>query len=131
MKIFVLAAAFLAFAGPALAADPVAGIWQTMPDDNGNVGQVEVAHCGDKLCGTLIRAFNAQGEPVDSPNIGRRIVWDMVAEGNDRYGGGKVWAPDRDKTYRSKMALDGDTLAVSGCVLGGIICRASQWTRVR
>ena len=55
----------------------------------------------------------------------------MAAKGGGAYGGGKVWAPDRDKTYNSKMQLSGDSLAVSGCVLGGIICRASDWTRVK
>jgi uncharacterized protein (DUF2147 family) len=28
------------------------------------------------------------------------------------------------------MQLTGATLAVSGCVLGGLICRASEWSRV-
>ncbi len=55
----------------------------------------------------------------------------MVANGDGSYGNGKVWAPDRDKTYKSKMQLAGDRLSVSGCVLGGVICRASDWQRVK
>ena len=53
----------------------------------------------------------------------------MAPEGNGRYGGGQVWSPDRDQTYRSNMTLSGDTLAVEGCFL--VICRTSTWTRVR
>jgi uncharacterized protein (DUF2147 family) len=94
-------------------------------------GHVEIAPCGDRLCGVLVEAFDTSGAKIESPNIGKQIVWDMTANGDGTYGGGKVWAPDRDKTYRSKMALSGDTLAVSGCVLGGVICRASDWTRVK
>ena len=50
----------------------------------------------------------------------------MKIRGNGRYRGGKIWAPDRDKTYKSKMLLDGDVLSVSGCVL--VICRDQTWT---
>ncbi|MEM9794644.1 MAG: DUF2147 domain-containing protein, partial [Pseudomonadota bacterium] len=42
--------------------------------------------------------------------------------------GGQIWAPDDDKTYRSNMALDGDSLKVEGCV--AIFCRGQTWTRV-
>jgi uncharacterized protein (DUF2147 family) len=53
----------------------------------------------------------------------------MVPKGDGIYGDGKVWSPDRDKTYNSKMRLKGDGLAVEGCVVG--ICRdGGTWTRV-
>lgn len=121
---------FMVWAGAA-AADPVEGVWRTLPDDNGNYGHVEIAPCGAAFCGVLVKAFDADGtERPDSDKIGKRIVWDMMAEGGGNYGSGKVWAPDRDKVYRAKMELEGNSLAVSGCVLGGIICRASQWSRV-
>ncbi len=131
MRAALLALAFIGAGGMALA-DPVEGVWQTRPDDNGDYGHVEIAACGAAFCGVLVRAFDGAGaEKTASPNIGKQIVWDMTAEGDGAYGGGKVWAPDRDKTYRAKMALAGDSLSVSGCVLGGIICRASEWKRVK
>lgn len=130
MKHLLIAAA-MAFAATAAAADPVEGTWKTRPDDNGKYGFVQIAPCGDKLCGVLIKAFEANGSEAKSDNVGKKIVWDMVANGDGTYGGGKVWAPDRDKTYNSKMALSGNTLSVSGCVLGGIICRAQDWTRAK
>lgn len=130
MKSILVAGAMTLLAGAALA-DPVEGVWKTKPDDNGNFGHVRIAPCGEKLCGVLIEAFDAGGKPVRSPNIGKQIVWDMSAQGGGSYGGGKVWAPDRNKTYKSKMKLSVDSLAVSGCVLGGVICRASDWTRVK
>ena len=126
----LLAAAFVFVAGAAFA-DPVEGMWQTKPDDNGNFGFVEIKPCGAALCGTLVKAFDGAGKEIASPNIGKKIVWDMVGKGGGAYGDGKVWAPDRDKTYNSKMDLKGDSLAVSGCVLGGLICRASDWRRVK
>jgi uncharacterized protein (DUF2147 family) len=129
MKRIALAAVLTLFATMAHA-DPVEGIWQTAKDDNGNFGHIEVKPCGAAFCGTLIRSFDSSGAPTDSPNIGKLIVWDMVAYGNGLYDDGKVWSPDRDKTYNSDMTLTGNALAVRGCVLG--ICRdGGTWQRVQ
>lgn len=129
MKMFLMAAALVCAAGAALA-DPVEGIWKTTPDDNGRYGQVEIKPCGAAFCGTLIKAFDGSGKQIDSPNTGKRIVWDMVAQDNGAYGGGKIWSPDRDKTYSSKMQLSAKGLQVKGCVLG--ICRdGGTWARVK
>lgn len=133
MKSSTLGAAALALATligtPAAFADPAAGLWQTQPDDNGNFGHVEVQPCGEALCGTIKAAFDASGQPRPSDNIGKRMLWNMTSRGAGSYAGGKIWAPDRDRTYNSRMTLSGDTLEVSGCVLG--ICRGQTWTRVR
>ncbi|MEV8466114.1 DUF2147 domain-containing protein [Fluviibacterium sp. DFM31] len=127
MKTLVLAAALTAL-GTAACADPVLGTWKTQPGDDGVYGYVELSPCEGKVCGVLVQAFDAGGGSRSSAALGKRMVWDMVAHGGGRYGKGKIWAPDRDKTYASKMALEGDTLEVSGCVIG--ICRTQVWTRV-
>lgn len=130
MKVYMLAAALVFGATTAFAADPVEGIWKTKPDDNGNFGHIQVKPCGPAFCGTLIKSFDKAGKPLKSDNVGKRIIWDMVAKGNGAYGDGKVWSPDRDKTYNSKMQLSGNGLAVKGCVLG--ICRdGGTWTKVK
>jgi uncharacterized protein (DUF2147 family) len=116
----------LVVAGPAFA-DPAEGTWKTKPDDNGNFGNVIISPCGDKLCGVLVKSFNGSGKEYASDNIGKKIVWDMVPKGNGKYAG-MVWAPDRDKTYKSKMVLKGNKLSVKGCIV--FICRGSDWTRV-
>lgn len=121
------AVAALFFAGTAMA-DPVVGTWKTQPGDDGNYAHVTMAPCGAKICGTLGVAFDSSGKQIDSPNNGRQMVWDMTAKGDGSYGGGKIWAPDRDKTYKSKMSLSGNSLKVEGCVFG--ICRGQTWTRV-
>lgn len=129
MKPLFVAAALALLATSAFA-DPVEGIWQTKPDDNGNFGHIEVKPCGPAFCGVLIRAFDNSGAEIESPNVGKRIIWDMVAYGDGAYDDGKVWSPDRDKTYNSEMQLSGDMLAVKGCMLG--ICRdGGTWTRVK
>ena len=129
MKTTFLAATLALFATAALA-DPVEGVWQTRKDDNGNYGHVEIKACGPAFCGVLIKAFNGEGKEIDSPNIGRKIVWDMVAYPDGLYDDGKIYSPDRDKTYNGDMTLTGDSLSVRGCVLG--ICRdGGTWKRVK
>lgn len=128
-KTLLTATAMVLLAGQALA-DPIFGTWRTPADDNGNSGHVQVKACGDMICGTLIKSFDASGNPMDSANIGKLIIWDMKARGSGKYGGGKVWSPDRDKTYASKLVLEGDSLKVSGCVL--VVCRdGGTWQRVQ
>ncbi len=127
-KTLITAFALTFLAGQALA-DPLFGIWATTPDDNGNSGHIQVEACGDAICGTLIKSFDSSGNEMESENIGKLIIWDMKPKGGGKYAGGKIWSPDRNKTYNSKLELDGDSVAVSGCVL--IVCRdGGTWTRV-
>jgi uncharacterized protein (DUF2147 family) len=130
MKLGALLAALAIFvAGPVFAADPIIGTYKTQHDDNGNFGHVEIYDCDGAICGVIRKAFDPSGAEVDSDNIGKRMIWDMQAKSDGRYSGGKIWAPDRDKVYKSKMELSGQTQSVSGCVL--IICRAQTWTKLK
>lgn len=128
MRLTLATFAALLIAGAA-SADPLEGRWQTAPDDNGNVGIIDVVPCAAALCGTLIAAFDSAGTQVESPNVGRQIIWDTVATGEGEYSG-RIYAPDRDKEYASRLVLAGDRLTVSGCVIG--ICReGGTWVRVQ
>ena len=127
MKKFVLAAAAVVMSAGMAMADPLEGVWRTVPDDNGASGLVQVSQCGSALCGTLVKAIDSNGAEIASENIGRQIIWDMAPAGGGEYRG-KIWSPDRDKTYNSRLLLIGNSLAVSGCVLG--ICRdGGTWKR--
>lgn len=129
MKHMTLIAALGVFCAGTAFADPVYGTWQTIKDDNGNYGHIAVSACGDKICGTLAKSFNSAGQEISSANDGRKIIWDMVSTGGGGYGKGKVYSPDRDKTYNGKLKLSGNSLTVQGCVLG--ICRdGGTWSRV-
>ena len=129
MKKLLLAMVLSLAAGAALA-DPVEGTWKTKPDDNGDFGYVQIKPCGPAFCGTLIKAFDSTGAEKASDNIGKKIVWDMVAYPDGPFDDGQIWSPDRNKTYNSDMQLSGDSLKVRGCVLG--ICRdGGTWSRVK
>ncbi len=130
MKLTIIATGIaLALAAPAFAADPLEGQWRTAKDDNGNSGIIKVAPCGDALCGKLVQSFDKAGKAFKSENQGRNIISATKPSGNGQYKG-KVYSPDRGKTYNSKLKLSGNKLKVSGCVLG--ICRdGGTWTRVK
>ena len=123
--LFAAAALVVAGAGAALAADPVEGVWKTETGETGGYLHVKIAACGDALCGTIAKVVNNDNTSIQ----GKRMIWDMQAKGNGSYNGGRIWAPDVDKTYRSKMSLSGNALKVSGCV--GPICRGQTWTRIQ
>ncbi|SLN54655.1 hypothetical protein PEL8287_02927 [Roseovarius litorisediminis] len=126
-KLLVAAAALVIGAGAAMA-DPLEGLWRTAKDDHGDSGLIKVAPCGNQLCGKLIKSFDSSGKEKASTMIGRNIISETQHKGGGIYKG-KVYAPDRDKTYSSKLRLSGDTLDVSGCVFG--ICRnGGTWKRV-
>jgi uncharacterized protein (DUF2147 family) len=129
MRKTIMAAVLVIMGAGGAMAEPLLGTWRTAPDDNGNTGLIEVAPCGQQLCGTLVKSFDGSGKEMASPNTGKMIISETVNAGGGSYKG-KVWSPDRDKTYNSRLELAGDTLKVSGCVLG--ICRdGGSWTRVK
>lgn len=120
--------AFGLWAGMSMA-EPLVGLWQTAKDDNGDSGLIEVTPCGDALCGELVKSYNAAGQEIESTHIGRNIISDTVPTGDGAYRG-KIYSPDRDKTYNARLQLDGDRLDVSGCVFG--ICRdGGRWKKIR
>ncbi len=125
---FTMAALILmATAGTSLA-EPLLGTWRTAPQDDGTMGHVRIAPCGAALCGTLVFSLDPAGKEVANPENGMLILTETRATGGGEYRG-KIYAPDRDQTYASRLLLEGDSLKVSGCVLG--ICRdGGRWRRV-
>lgn len=126
MKTTLMAAVLSLVAGAALA-DPIEGLWQTQPDD-GAYAHVKIAPCGPAFCGTIVKSFK-DGAEYASPNVGKKIVIDMVPAGAGAYAG-KVWRPANDKIYVGKAAVSGASMKLSGCVAGGLICKAQSWTKV-
>ncbi|WP_146587553.1 DUF2147 domain-containing protein [Puniceibacterium confluentis] len=128
MKKLCAAALGLVLLGGAAWADPVEGTWKTEPDD-GAYAIVGIKPCGPNFCGTIDRTFNDTGE-YKSPNLGKTLVIDMAPQGKGKYQG-KVWRPSNNKVYMGKMLLNGNSLQLSGCVAGGLLCSKQTWNRVK
>lgn len=126
-NLFLGLAVALGFTGAAMA-DPVEGVWKTEVDE-GSYAHIKMGPCGAAVCGVIAKTFNSEGEYA-SPNVGKTLVIDMVPSGGGAYEG-KVWRPSNDKIYIGKMDLKGNSLALRGCVAGGLICSKQTWSRVQ
>ena len=120
------AIALMTAAGMA-AADPLEGLWQTETDD-GAFAHVQIEPCGANFCGKIVRSFK-DGTAFESPNRGKTLVIDMAPQGGGNYEG-KVWRPSNDKIYLGKIALNGDSIKLRGCIAGGLLCSKQTWARV-
>lgn len=110
-------------------ADIMSGLWQTERGENGGYLHIKFSDCGGKLCGVIDTAYNEKGEVGEKyAHLGKNIVTDMKNAGDNNWAKGKIWDPQKDKTYKAKMKLEGDVLKVSGCV--AFICRSQEWTKV-
>lgn len=121
-----------ALAGVGLAlpagADPVHGLWWTEPDGRGVTSVIRFADCDDRICGWLVSSYDSQGRPVDSPDVGRAVVWGMEPHGSGRYRDGRRWLPERQQDFPARMDLAGDELRVTHCSMV-IFCHERVWTR--
>lgn len=138
MRRLIIAAALALAATPALAADPVEGLWLTQ----GGGAKVQIGPCpgkADRLCGvfTWLKP-RAGGSPVDANNpdpqlrtrplLGVTFIRDFRRAETGRWTGGKIYDPNSGKTYDSKLKLNPDgTLKLEGCVM--IVCQAQTWNR--
>ncbi|MCP4817658.1 MAG: DUF2147 domain-containing protein [Shimia sp.] len=127
MKKLILAAAMTFATAGIASADPILGMWKTEVDD-GSYAHIDMKPCGAKICGTIAKTFNGDGE-YKSPNIGKKLVIDMEAKGGGAYAG-EVWRPSNDKIYIGKMQLNGNKIKLKGCVAGGLLCSSQNWTRL-
>ena len=113
------------------AASGVEGVWKTESNDEGGYLEVTVGPCeadASKVCGMISKAHNGEGLNPDYEHLGKLMVKNMEADGDDEFSGGTIWDPSADKTYKSKMQADGDQLEVDGCI--AFICSGQNWTRV-
>ncbi len=127
-----LAALGLVWTGAALAQD-VAGTWLT----EGGRSQVRISPCGPSRCGTIIWT-KAEAKDVNNPDPARRekslVGVQMIRDARPSGEGwtGALYNPLDGKTYSGRMRLlSANQLELSGCVLGGLICKSQTWTKLR
>ena len=121
-----------AMASTVTLAGGVEGVWKTEANDDGAYLEVTMGPCeADKslICGVISTAQTSDGPDPDYENTGKLIVKNMQAHGDNRYKGGTVWDPEKDKVYKSKMEVKGDDLDVEGCI--SFICFGQDWQRVK
>jgi uncharacterized protein (DUF2147 family) len=126
MKKLILSTMAILCAGVALA-DPVEGVWKTTPNDKGGYAYVQIAPCGDKMCGTVVKAFDSAGAEQAGGDVGKAIITGMTLAAAGSFTDGQLVAPGGDKAYSASMTVDGETLNVKVC---SVLCKTLGWTKV-
>lgn len=94
---------------------------------------VRIAQCGDKLCGTVIRATpEAAADARDGgyPSlVGLQLLSGYRAVGQRRWQG-RVLVPDLGRTFASHIDMtDANHVKVAGCLVGQYLCKSQVWQR--
>ena len=137
-SLLLAAAVFLSAAGPTQATS-ITGTWFTHKAK----AKVRITPCGGGLCGRIVwlrQGLNAVGKPVrdelnrDKRYRGRRVLGlrtfsKFMPTGPGRWSG-LMYNPADGRTYRANLTLlDGLSLRVDGCRVGGSACGERNWTR--
>jgi uncharacterized protein (DUF2147 family) len=93
---------------------------------------IRLEPCGDEVCGTVTwateRAQRDARKGVDRL-IGARLLTGFRQNSKGVWKG-KIFVPDYDLRVSGKIQpLDANRLKVSGCALGGLLCRTQVWKR--
>lgn len=96
---------------PAFAAEPIVGMWK-----RGNGTMIEFAPCANGYCGT-VRSGQYNGQAIGT----------MAGSGGSYQG--TVNVLDEGKTYKGKASVNGNAMKMSGCVMGGLICKGEDLVR--
>ncbi len=116
-------------APPTIVAGPLIGTWV---NPKGTV-KVKTGECGTNVCGWVVWAdeqaiSDAHAAGVDKL-VGTVLLQDYRPVSADHWQG-RVYVPDMGGTYFSRMQrMDADHLKISGCILGGWICKSQVWQK--
>jgi uncharacterized protein (DUF2147 family) len=97
--------------------------------------RVRIAKCGEVHCGTIL-SVQGEAKDVNNPDAGlksRNLVGiHMISDIRPAPDGftGKLYNYKGGRTYTGKMTFAGKAMQLSGCVLGGLICRSQTWAKV-
>ena len=126
---FIIWPALLAATAAPAAAAPL-GVWQ---NPRATI-RVRTAMCGSNLCGSIVAAApEARQDARDAgvPNlIGLSLLrsYHLTSPGHWQ---GHVFVPDMGGVYFSRLVeLAPGQIRISGCILGGLLCKSQVWTRV-
>ena len=137
VKAFGVAAVLLASSVHPVSAQPArgggaVGTWLSQSGET----RVRLGPCGAQMCGTIVWV-KSPGKDVHNPDaaqrsrdlVGLRMI--TMAPNGDAQWKGTLYNYTNGQTYSGTMKLSGqNTMELSGCVMGGIVCRAQTWTRV-
>jgi uncharacterized protein (DUF2147 family) len=123
-----IAIGFLSAAASMARSDVPLGLWESTPDASGLVVHVRTKACGRALCGRIERAKDARGYDTPSNSVGRKMIWDMIAQPDGSYQG-KIWETDSNRMLVARIKVQGNQMQMNNC--DGAACREVVWNRLR
>jgi uncharacterized protein (DUF2147 family) len=105
------------------------GLWQ---NPKGTI-LVRTRACGELLCGNIVWAAPAAladaREAGVTSLIGTELLVDYRPKGIGHWTG-QVYVPDQGRRFYSTIdQTSANSLRISGCILGGLICKHQDWSR--
>lgn len=129
MKVMAMALMLAASSGATPPPTTPIGLWQ---NPKGTI-MVRTHLCGALLCGNVVWASpKAMADARDAgvtSLIGTELLSDYRRSASDRWTG-QVYVPDQGRRFYSTIEVKGtNALRISGCILGGLLCKRQDWTR--
>ena len=128
----VLTVATSLFAVDLARADDPSGLWRT----EAATYQYRIARCDDAWCVYLAWvAENVRDEQNSDPAkrnrwvIGIIVVADGKSDGTNRWKGNGYWFRNGNTYAGYAELVNNNTLKVSGCILGGVVCGSTNLYR--
>lgn len=104
---------------------PIYGVWL----DHHKAVKVETESCGRSLCGKVVWATPEAREEGIDPLVGLQVLSNYHQTASGAWEG-RVFVPDMKRKFFSRIEQAGpDRLKISGCILGGLLCKSQYWTR--
>jgi uncharacterized protein (DUF2147 family) len=105
----------------------------TYVNDSGRT-KVRLSECDAGVCGTVVW-MKEPASDINNPDVSKRnrpVVGlqavTLKPTGDGTYSG-TLYNTESGKTYSGKAKLSDSGVELSGCVLGGFICKTSVWRR--
>lgn len=93
------------------------GVWQRTSTG----GEIEAFDCGGGIGLKVVKS-------TDAAKVGKQIMCGAKPAGENRWEGTILNLED-GKEYKGVITLSNNALKLSGCVLGGLICKTENWAR--
>ena len=121
--VLLLVVSLPAAAGSAQAGNTAGDIFGTWKRGDGKA-LVRIAPCGGAICATNIWIKDARAQ---NENVGDRLVFRIAQDGGRWHG--TAYDPQRKLSFSAKLKAEAETMTTTGCMLAGIVCNTTRWTR--
>ena len=123
LAVSALALSGLAFSAAGASAADISGTY--VRPSTGT--QVEFYDCGGKLCGKIV----AVKDKAKEKTVGT-VILKSASRSDDKTFKGELLNTEDGKTYNGVLTVvSAKEIKLEGCVLGGIVCKGENWTKVK